>query len=437
MSLTTLASVNRRLLSIHDDESVSQTVDYNTKTEGPDPPDEDDKPDEFRGWSQTDRTEFERGVLWLRANVELPEGSTTFVDSFLEDWAIKWREEQGFSLTESIDATPRLDQLFEEPGFINGAIWLSLTATAQFPSIFTSEKTVEIEGETEVVELIGVADPLEGVQFIEIPAEKKKLFRETVRVFRDTLGLAGSLEKAAELEREGKLDIPFPGLTQVSAGGFRDPFLTGFPLSPGVYPEDFVSRLRAQQEQRRAVEDAALLPHFTQEQLAKALKDATTPPPGSSPARRVATFDRDNLIEQASTQWQGWLLEGPNLGAIDTIVDDYIREAGAFWTSEGGRLDFDTFLSNRLRTQPRYATIFRHKPEAMTEDLFLRQFRAIGDLGLRPESSLTQLEASVTSGGSPSGQLQRVTRGREFQTSGGFSQRLASVLSGLGSGARV
>ena len=89
-----------------------------------------------------------------------------------------------------------------------------------------------------------------------------------------------------------------------------------------------------------------------------------------------------------------------------------------------------------MRLEPA-GTIFRNKPGGLTEEQFIGQFQQpISNLGLRAESALRQTETAVTSGGSVSEQVKRVTRTPEFQLQGGFSQRLAQTLQGLGGGVR-
>ena len=60
----------------------------------------------------------------------------------------------------------------------------------------------------------------------------------------------------------------------------------------------------------------------------------------------------------------------------------------------------------------------------------------IRSLGLRSDLATAEARRSIQSRGSPVEQLRRVTRTREAQQSGGFSQKLAQTVAGLGAGSR-
>jgi predicted NUDIX family phosphoesterase len=121
------------------------------------------------------------------------------------------------------------------------------------------------------------------------------------------------------------------------------------------------------------------------------------------------------------------------MGTINGIVDEYIREAKAFWSGKGGQLDFDTYVRDKLKSQPRYKTVFKHKLPGTTEEAFLNEYLGrISQFGMGDQFNQEQGFAAVTSGAAPIEQVKRVSRTREVQNSGGFSQRLAQTIKGLG-----
>ena len=378
----------------------------------------DDKKPEFKGWSKTDTTGFENAVEWIEANVDVA-GQSTLIDSFLNDWALKWREEQGFNATKTdedgveslIDAVsvPTMDDLLADDRFTRGAFWLPLTSTSALPSIFSTSFTeVDEEGNETVITKIGIPDLLTGVEFIEA----------TDPVFDSPFGLQPGPVVTDPKIIENLVRSQVPDLetgAELPAG-----FLAKRGLLPGIA-------------------DTSVVPFISTDDIAALFgqPEPTGGRTGGGTPRDVA-FDRENLISQTNDLWRDWFLEGPNEGSVAGIVDSYIREAKAFWTGQGGQLDFDNYIRDKLTSQSRYQVLYRQKEEAMTEEQHMAQFRTpISQLGLRDDTFLRQTEAAVTSGGAPSEQLKRVTRTREFQNQGGFSSRLASTVAGLGAGARV
>ena len=415
MSLASLTALNVNLIaSAHDDEPEPEPeltpiqqalVDL---LEGVGDGTADDKKPEFKGWSRTDKLGFERAVEWIEANVDVT-GQSTLIDAFLNEWALKWREEQGLSPTEDVTAVPAFDDLLADDRFTRGAFWLPLTSTSKLPSIFSTSFTeVDEEGNETVITKIGIPDLLTGVEFIEA----------TDPVFDSPFGLQPGPVVTDPKIIENLVRSQVPDLetgAELPAG-----FLAKRGLLPGTA-------------------DTSVVPFISTDDIA-ALFGQPAPTGGRTGGGtpRDVAFDRENLISQTNDLWRDWFLEGPNEGSVAGIVDSYIREAKAFWTGQGGQLDFDNNIRGKLRSQSRYQVLYREKEEAMSEEQHMAQFRQpISQLGLRDDTFLKQTEAAVTSGGAPSEQLKRVTRTREFQNQGGFSSRLASTVAGLGAGARV
>ena len=371
-------------------------------------------PPEFRGFAATDKFGFERVVEWMQQNAAVSGLSTTLVDAFVEGWALKWRGEHKWGPTDSIMSVPTVEELIDRDDFAQGAFWLPLTAGDQLPPLFrTAQQVTDEEGNVTEVALIAVPDPLTGVEFIE----------ETVS-------------------------------TDVGADEFGGNVVTNREIVDRIIadqmPESFASTVRAETGEtnlprfleRRGIlpgaEDPTVVPTISIDELTAMLEGPAPSTGGGTSTRRDISFDRDHLIDQVDQLWKSWYRQGAPQNRVEGIVDSYIRQARAFWNGDGGQLNFDTFVRSKLRTQPLYRSMFRHKPEATSEEQFIADFEApISQLGLRGDLELEQTRASVMSGGSPAAQFQRVSQTREAQLGGGFSQQLAQTLAGLGAGSRA
>ena len=160
-------------------------------------------------------------------------------------------------------------------------------------------------------------------------------------------------------------------------------------------------------------------------------------PSGRGVGRKARTFDRRQLSEAATNRWRGLLLEEPEDAELDSLVSDYIAEANAFWVRDSGSLDFDTFVTDRIRTQDRHAFLYGKKPEFQSEAEYMGGFRqTVSQFGLSSAGELRELEAGASSGVGLAGFGERVSRTRESRliNQGSFSQRLAGSLAGSGLG---
>ncbi len=157
---------------------------------------------------------------------------------------------------------------------------------------------------------------------------------------------------------------------------------------------------------------------------------------GSRGAGRTAiVFDRAELIEGATERWRGMLLEPPDDSAISRLVSDYMKDANAFWMKEAGRRDFDTFVVDRIRQQPRYNYLYSKKPGFQSETEYLGGFRQVaGGLGLNASATLREVEAGASTGVGLAGFGERLSGIREVRTAnaGAFSQRIAASAGQMG-----
>ncbi len=158
---------------------------------------------------------------------------------------------------------------------------------------------------------------------------------------------------------------------------------------------------------------------------------------GRGSGRTARAFDRRQLAEAATDRWRGFLLEEPDDTGIDTLVGDYIKEANAFWMKEAGSLDFDTFVTDRIRNQERWHFLYDKKPEFQSESEYMGGFRQVaGQFGLSARGELAAIESGASTGAGLAGFGERVGRTAEARAinSGAFSQRFAASMAQTGIG---
>ena len=158
---------------------------------------------------------------------------------------------------------------------------------------------------------------------------------------------------------------------------------------------------------------------------------------GGGAGRAPAVFDRAQLEESALQRWRGLLLEEPDEGTLTQLVSDYIAQANAFWMNDGGRLDYDTYVVNKVRATDRHTYLYAKKAEFQSEEEYMGGFRqTVGQFGLGDRAALRETEAGAHSGVGLAGFGERVGRTSEARlaSTGSYSQRFAASMaqSGLG-----
>jgi len=153
--------------------------------------------------------------------------------------------------------------------------------------------------------------------------------------------------------------------------------------------------------------------------------------PSGSTRSRLA-FDRAKLEEHARDKWRTWLREEPP--NVAGLVSDYISDASSFWRGEGGQLDFDTWLSNRLRTTGRYNTLYANMDPTQSEEEYLQGFLSAEQFGLKPGIANEHVVRGLRSGAAPASFAESVGRSRDVMAlgQGSFSRRFANLLSQMG-----
>jgi len=147
---------------------------------------------------------------------------------------------------------------------------------------------------------------------------------------------------------------------------------------------------------------------------------------------RGVTFDREAIKQGIQNQWKSYLLQDP--GDVDTLADEYIRQATSFYW-QGGSLQLDAWTWAKMRESARYKMMYGTMPKGMTEDQYLgRTQNLVQQFGFRPEVELAETEKTMAA---PNLDLesvaQRLGRTKEYQTAhlGDLSQRFAATFNSL------
>lgn len=218
----------------------------------------------------------------------------------------------------------------------------------------------------------------------------------------------------------------------------NDPNQGMIPLAPGVSE---IGDKRFRETMRNAD-----VPILTQQELSSVLGGFSfgdAPRGGGGGGGRSASAplappvqDRDALIEAARGIYRSVLLDSGGGGAVERMVDDYVAAYNSFFTSnDGARLDFDTFVRNRVLEHPRAKIIYQSKPDWMPHEQYLSEF---GIAAVNAGTPMRDLEsttiAGAASGASVQGFSERLskTAGSFARNQGTFSQNFANTVAQLG-----
>jgi hypothetical protein len=455
-SLSSLTAFNRRLIAQTGSETVAEeatdvessiletgTGDQGTGTGYPDPDAADAaaaEEEEVAGrFSSVDPFEFNRVKEFIEQSIfqGRSTGMTPLINAFINDWAQQWRRDAGIADTDK--RMPSYNDLLNNEDFLTGASYLPFREQldAALPPVFRTTQTDEEGNEQEV---IFINNPLTGPQFIESPFRPRaEPIREVIpeTAERRTLRMPDFRKSPKPGSRVQATPSETGGAPIISDEIEATPSeLRGVPLTRETGPV----RTIATPSERRGVPVGPFVPPDVLENILSGITSGSGSGRGSGGGggggERDIVFDREHLIAQVAEKWQRWMLD-PNQPPLDWIgneVDNYVRDARAFWQT-GGQLDFDTYMTNKLKKHPRYEHIYKWKGAAESEEQFLQKFvQPITQLGMTSEFTRSQAEGAVTSGAGPAEQLQRITRTPEVQASGGFSRRLAQTLAGIGVG---
>lgn len=126
-------------------------------------------------------------------------------------------------------------------------------------------------------------------------------------------------------------------------------------------------------------------------------------------------FDLDQLASAVTDMYRGLLLDEPKNARA--IASAYVESIVA---NPDQKLDFQTFVRNRLKKEPRYATMYRNKPRGMTEEQYMGPYLGQAMQMLRPRDVSAIVAAGVQLGGSPQQFRERLRRDNAVTSSAPF-----------------
>ena len=180
--------------------------------------------------------------------------------------------------------------------------------------------------------------------------------------------------------------------------------------------------------------DENMVPQMTEEQVNEVLNLAAldmTPAGGGGGGRRVV-YDKDQLAEAIRDRWRTIMREEP--ADVYGLVDEYITAANDF-LNQGGAKDFDTWILNRMRSTPKYRTLYEHKDGSQSELDYLNSFVGqVNQFGLDARVANAHVVRGLISGPAPASFAESVAQSADVQGigTGDMSRRFASLLQQLG-----
>jgi len=145
-----------------------------------------------------------------------------------------------------------------------------------------------------------------------------------------------------------------------------------------------------------------------------------------TPEQIRAQFDLDQLSNMALDQYRGLLFDEPkNARAIAKAYVDMIV------SNPDQKVDYATFVREQVKREPRYAALYRNKPQGMTEEQYFQPYVQAATQFLRPNEVGDAAAGAAQLGSSQ--QTFRERMGRTESTTGSspfiqsFEKRLEDV----------
>ena len=159
---------------------------------------------------------------------------------------------------------------------------------------------------------------------------------------------------------------------------------------------------------------------------------------GGGGGRAVRAFDRAQLIDGATNLWRSTLIDVDE-AAISKGVDEFMRRANSFWVKDGGGLDFEAFMVDKIRATTRYNQLYKRKPTGMSDQQYLGQALNVTAqfTQLRPDEQTAQTETTLRQGVSAQAAATRISGSETVQRGSPevFASAFARTIAGLGGGA--
>lgn len=139
-------------------------------------------------------------------------------------------------------------------------------------------------------------------------------------------------------------------------------------------------------------------------------------------------FDLDQLADRATALWRSYLLDEPTdaramaKAYVDAVVDTKGEQV----------IDFDTFISKKVKDTTRYASVYRNKPESVGEQEYLQPYFQAASQVLRPENAAGAAIGGAQFGASAEAFGARLGRSNEVRTSAPFINSMEERMRSIG-----
>lgn len=138
-------------------------------------------------------------------------------------------------------------------------------------------------------------------------------------------------------------------------------------------------------------------------------------------------FDLDELAHAATTLWQAWLLEDPD-NARD-MAEAYVEAIVASKAEK--KIDFTEFIRKRAKETARWPSIYRNKPEGISEEAYLQRYYQSAQQLMRPQNAAAVAIGGAQFGADAQSFAGRLRRTDESTSSAPFMQDLQARLEDL------
>ena len=138
-------------------------------------------------------------------------------------------------------------------------------------------------------------------------------------------------------------------------------------------------------------------------------------------------FDVAQLAKQVEDMWFTYLLdEAPNPREIASeYVNEIVRTRGE------KKIDFKTFVEQKIEKTPRFASIMKNKPAGMNPAQYLQPYFQRAQQVLRPDDAVAASVGGAQFGADAATFDERLRRSNEFRTSAPFMESIEGRLRSL------
>ena len=362
-------------------------------------------------------------------------------ESAAKDYVSEWAYE--FYQTH-YEQWPGTADIWADPAFLMGALRLPTWQYA-FPDTFAIQ---EANGTFTWVDNTGPAptysqiDPVYSyVQQSTVPSWAQQATAQQGALASSipgTHGAANAAEPAPARPQQGALAAGVPGThgAALATGPQPVPANVGFGLGANrdLGMED-VLQMAGTAGAASAAMFAGNVPIYTRELfdlLLSQFQGASVSYGGGGGGRAEPVWDRAELQRAVTDMWQQYLREIP--ANSQALADQFIQAATSFY-SEGGDLDFETWMLGKIRQSNRYAVLYGHKPEGVTEEDYMgRVQNVVSQFGFNPQMQEEEIIKGMTAPVNLQSFAERLAGTRQYQVAnrGDLSQMFASAFQGLG-----